>query len=174
MIFNVPGLGGSCEPHWQTQWERAFGFARIVQDGWERAVCDEWISRIDSVLRDVDTEEVVLTGHSLGCSAIVAWAEKYQRRIKGALLVAPSDTEMLSFPTVAVGFAPMPKYKLPFPSIVAVSSNDEFVSLERAEYFSKCWGSRFVEIGALGHVNSASNLGVWREGLDLLEELRRI
>lgn len=174
MIFNVPGLGDSGEPHWQTQWERAFGFKRIVQDDWEQPVCDEWTSRIDSVLRDVDTEDVVLTGHSLGCSAIVAWAEKYQRRIKGALLVAPSDIEMQSFPPEAVGFAPMPMYQLPFPSIVAASSNDDFVSLERARYFSNCWGSRFVEIGALGHVNSASNLGIWRAGLDLLEGLRWI
>jgi hypothetical protein len=33
------------------------------------------------------------------------------------------------------------------------------------------WGSRFVSVGALGHIGSAANLGVWPAGLIGLREL---
>jgi len=36
------------------------------------------------------------------------------------------------------------------------------------------WGSRLVEAGPLGHINAASGLGEWRQGLRLYEELLHI
>jgi predicted alpha/beta hydrolase family esterase len=64
----------------------------------------------------------------------------------------------------------MPLQKLPFPSIVVASSNDEHVSLERARAFAQAWGSRFVEIGAAGHINADSGYGEWPEGEKMLTE----
>ena len=37
--------------------------------------------------------------------------------------------------------------------------------------FAKAWGARAVEVGAFGHLNSASKLGMWPEGQKLLREL---
>jgi predicted alpha/beta hydrolase family esterase len=62
--------------------------------------------------------------------------QKYQRIIKGASVVGPSDVEAPSYPPGHTGFAPMPTIQLPFPSIVIASSNDEYVTMERAKYFA--------------------------------------
>ena len=65
----------------------------------------------------------------------------------------------------------MPLQSLPFKTIVVASSNDEYVSLPRAEYFATQWGSTFVNIGDKDHINSASGLGDWPEGYKLLQRL---
>ncbi len=65
----------------------------------------------------------------------------------------------------------MPLQKLSFPSIVVASTNDEYVSLARSRYFAQCWGSQFVNLGAMGHINSATNLKHWPQGLQLLLKL---
>ena len=115
--------------------------------------------------------DIVLVAHSSSCALVAAWAALPNRRARGALLVAPSDPEAASYPAGPRGFAPMPQQPLGFPSIVVASSNDEYVTLERAEAFARSWASRFVPVGALGHVNSASGLGPWPVGRALLEEL---
>jgi len=38
--------------------------------------------------------------------------------------------------------------------------------------FARAWGSRLVDVGPKGHINSASGLGMWPEGFALVEELR--
>ncbi len=65
----------------------------------------------------------------------------------------------------------MPLLRLPFPSTVVASSNDPYVSLERARYFAQCWGSQFVDLGAAGHINTASGLGDWPAGVALLRDV---
>jgi len=87
------------------------------------------------------------------------------------LLVAPSDVDAPSYPPGTSGFDPMPLFRLPFPSVTVASSDDFYVSLPRAIYFAGQWGSRLVNMGALGHINSASNLGDWPEGYELLRSL---
>jgi predicted alpha/beta hydrolase family esterase len=118
-----------------------------------------------------DPENVILVGHSLACSAIGYWAKQYQRKIKGALLVAPSDTESEAYPTGTSGFSPMPLNKLPFPSITVMSTNDAYVEIDRAKIFANAWGSELINIGNAGHINSESNLGFWEFGLELLTRL---
>jgi len=67
----------------------------------------------------------------------------------------------------------MPTNKLPFKSIVIASDNDNdpYVSLERAEYFSKAWGSLFINCGSYGHINADAALGSWDYGKDLVKDL---
>ena len=65
----------------------------------------------------------------------------------------------------------MPLVALPFPSIVVASSDDAFVTLDRARLFAEAWGSRFILLGAAGHINSATGLGSWNTGKALLTEL---
>ncbi len=123
--------------------------------------------------------EVVLVGHSTGALLVAFWAEHAARewpallpRVRGALLVAPSDPDGPAYPSGPEGFTPVPQAPLPFPSIVVASTNDEYVTSDRAHAFAASWGSRFVDIGAAGHINGASGLGDWQEGWALLEELR--
>lgn len=170
-VFTLPGLYNSGPQHWQSYWENEYGFIRIEQKNWDEAVCDDWIQTVDDAIKHYPLEQTVLVGHSLACCTIVKWAEKYKRAIKGALLVAPSDTEAPNYPAGTSGFTPMPQYRLPFPSIAITSSNDEYVSLERARFFSANWGSELVVFENLGHINSASKLGNWQEGYDVLKRL---
>lgn len=173
-IFIIPGLGNSGPEHWQSLWEKRFGFTRVEQADWETPVCADWISTLQSYLDTKNPADVILVGHSLACSTIAYWAKEYNVAIKGALLVAPSDTEAPSYPPGTTGFAPMLLNKLPFKTIAVMSTNDFYVSPQRAEQFANAWGSKLINIGDAGHINGASNLREWEEGLEFLRELDEV
>jgi predicted alpha/beta hydrolase family esterase len=170
-ILLVPGLGNSGPQHWQTYWAKRYQFPRVNQQDWDSPDCRDWMAMLDKTVAAYNPAEVILVGHSLACATITKWVEQYSRTVKAAMLVAPADTEAPGFPTVATGFSPMAIQKLPFPSLVVASSNDAYVSLERARYFADCWGSSFVNIGAAGHINAATDLKDWPAGLQLLRRL---
>ena len=65
----------------------------------------------------------------------------------------------------------MPTSRLPFPSIVIASRDDPYVDFRRARALANSWGSRFADAGAVGHINTASNLGDWPFGKALLDGL---
>ena len=170
--FIVPGLGNSGPEHWQTYFENSgTRFHRIIQKEWDAPAREDWISTIDQAIADYDPATIILIGHSLGCVTIAHWAKRYQRKIKGALLVAPSDIENPVYTFPATGFAPVPTEKINFRTIVVASTDDPWVSLDRATYFAHCWGSELIDIGKAGHINVASGYGKWPQGLDMLKKL---
>lgn len=170
--FIIPGLGNSGPDHWQTYFEKnGSNFRRIQQENWDSPECDDWISTIDKALATDDLSSSVLIGHSLGCLAIVHWANTYQKQVKGAMLVAPSDAEADVYTFPAKGFSPIPLARLNFKTIVVTSTDDTWVSLERAEHFAKCWGSELLNLGAAGHINVASGYTNWDEGLHILQRI---
>ncbi|MDB4965011.1 MAG: alpha/beta hydrolase [Myxococcales bacterium] len=175
-VLLVPGLYNSGPEHWQSYWERTRGdCTRIVQRDWETPRREDWMATLDAAIVASARTAPVLVGHSLGCATIAHWARsataRPSRRIRGALLVAPSDVDAPSYPTGTTGFVPMPLERLPFPAIVVASSDDEYVSVARAAEFAHAWGARLIEIGTYGHINSSSGLGAWMEGQRLLDEL---
>ena len=116
-IFTVPGLYNSGPQHWQTHWEKEYGFTRIEQEdpitiGWETPACTDWLQSMDTIITQHPLEDVILIAHSLACCTIVRWAQQYNRIIKGTLLAAPSDVDAPSYPPGTTGFAPMPIYRL--------------------------------------------------------------
>lgn len=173
MKINIPGLHNSGEDHWQTIMERNFPgqFLRINQENWDEPDCQTWINKIEKDLSNCNYDEIILIGHSIGCMAIVKWFEKYQHHIKGALLVAPSDSENVNYPSYITGFVPIPNQKLPFPSIVVASSNDHVTDLNRSREFARNWGSKLVILNDAGHIEPKSGFGEWKKGLELIKEL---
>lgn len=170
-VLTAPGLSSSGPLHWQTLWEQLIpGTRRIEQRNWDAPVCGDWVASIEQAVADAGPQ-VVIAAHSLACMALVHWAGKTRLKITGALLVAPADAERADFPPEAQGFSPIPLEKLPFPSMVVASTNDPYCTLERAAFFANHWGSRFVNAGAKGHINSESGLGEWQEGQNLLKAL---
>ncbi|HTN52127.1 MAG TPA: alpha/beta hydrolase [Anaeromyxobacter sp.] len=170
-VLLLPGLFDSGPGHWQTLWMQGRpGLRRVEQDDWEAPRLGDWVARLDEAVREVGSQ-ALLAAHSAGCGLVAHWARAHPRPIRGALLVAPSDAEAPSYPKGPTGFAPMPLLRLPFPSTVVASGDDPYVSLARAREFAAAWGSRLVELGAAGHVNTASGHGPWPEGLVLLGEL---
>jgi uncharacterized protein len=170
-VLLLPGLYDSGPDHWQSHWERTLPNAvRIVQRDWNTPARDEWVATLELTVAE-HGPDVVLVGHSTACALIAFWAAQSSRAVRGALIVAPSDTEASSYPKGPTGWTPMPTIRLPFPSTVAASTNDEYVTLERAQSFANSWGSTFVNIGKAGHINSTSGLGDWPRGQALLAEL---
>ena len=123
-ILMVPGFGGSEPGHWQTLWEQTVAdAARIEQRDWDHPERAEWLDTIAEAVEDYG-DDVVLVGHSLGAIAIVQWAARDHRAIRGALLVAPTDVEAPGLQTELASFGPISTAPLPFPSVVVASSND--------------------------------------------------
>ena len=171
-ILMVPGLGGSGPEHWQSLWQRDLeSCTRVEQRDWDYPEREGWIAALDRAVAAAD-QPPILIAHSLSCALVVHWAMETRRRIHGALLVAPADVDSDAHtPTEAHVFRPMPIARLPFLSIVVSSSDDPFVTAERAAKFASAWGSHLVDIGPAGHINSATGYGPWPQGRDLLEAL---
>lgn len=174
IYLTVPGVTNSSPQHWQSLWEKEFPdrFRRIEQEEWDASVCADWIEKIESDVKEANPESVVLVAHSLGCTAVAHWARKFGTKIKGAFLVAPSDCEAETYNFDTKGFAPIPLEKLPFKSLVVASTNDEYISIERAKQFANAWGSEFIKVGAKGHINAGAGFGRWDEGLEILKRLK--
>jgi predicted alpha/beta hydrolase family esterase len=174
-VLIVPGWGDSGPEHWQSLWESANpDFRRVAQRDWLYPIRSEWVDTLGAAIREA-AAPVVLVAHSLGCIAVAHCVRDItlaEGSICGALLVAPPDVERPDYPPVSEGFAPIPRERLPFPSIVVASRNDPFSELARTEALAAAWGSRFVDIGERGHVNGDAGLGPWPVGERLLGELR--
>jgi predicted alpha/beta hydrolase family esterase len=170
-VLIVPGYSNSGPEHWQSLWEREHPeYRRVMQRDWDHPERDVWVSALDQAIVQA-AHPVVLVAHSLGCLTVAHWASQYERPIRGALLVAPPDAEAPDFAVDNGGFAPIPLAPLPFPSIVVASTDDPYVSLERAEQFARAWGSLCVNLGPCGHINTAAGFGPWPFGEELLAEL---
>jgi prephenate dehydrogenase len=173
-VLVLPGWQNSGPRHWQTLWEQQNPiFLRVQQRDWEFPHREWWLERITAEVKQ-SPAPIVFAAHSLGCIALAHWCKAAPGevgRIKGALLVAPSDVDRSDSPKQLKDFAPVPRDLLPFPSIVVASNNDPYLAPERAREFARAWGSRYVDIGAAGHVNGESGLGDWPEGKRLLRVL---
>jgi predicted alpha/beta hydrolase family esterase len=177
-IVIVPGLRDHVAEHWQTHLERrlsnAVSVPRMERD---KLSCAAWIEMLDRTLAQT-SGPVILVAHSAGCIITVHWAQRHAREIKGALLAAPPDFESPlpdGYPTMDVlqanGWLPTPRAKLPFPSIVAASTNDPLGKLDRVEALAAAWGSRLANVGAVGHLNPASGYGEWARAEEFIGEL---
>ena len=174
-ILILPGWQNSDPLHWQSLWQAQFGYQRVAQHDWMRPLRGDWIARLEDVLLSLDGP-AVLVAHSLGCQLVAAWAahSKNTRCVKAALLVAPGDAESEELRPVLSSWSPLVLTPLPFASTLVASSNDPYCSVARASQFASAWGSRLLNIGAHGHINTDSGLGDWPAGQALLNELIHI
>jgi predicted alpha/beta hydrolase family esterase len=171
-ILILPGYADSEPDHWQSHWERADpACRRVVQDDWLEPRLDDWLATLERYVRGCASPPV-LVAHSLACALVAHWAARPSAQAKAALLVAPADVDSsVHTPDEVRGFSPIPLTPLPFPSIVVASTDDPFVSLERAEMFARAWGSRLITLTHAAHVNAAAGYGPWPEGRKLLQDL---
>ncbi|KQX34050.1 alpha/beta hydrolase [Devosia sp. Root436] len=171
-ILILPGLGGSKPGHWQMRWaERMANAAVVEQADWFEPDLDDWVATIDQAAR-LTLRPVVLVAHSLAVTAVAHAAPLLPENVRGAFLVAPTDVELSpAAPEETRIFGPIPRDPLPFPSMVVASSNDPYVSLDRAVEFATCWGSDFHQAGEAGHINIDSGHGPWPEGLLMFTRL---
>ena len=164
--------------HWQAilgqQWPEAVTVPRMEHD---KLSCAAWVALLDQSLREIEGP-VVLAAHSAGVMIVVQWAQRHRRAIRGALLAAPPDFESPlpeGYPTQDAlrenGWLPTPLTPLPFPSIVAASTNDPLARFDRVAMLAQAWGSRLVDVGAVGHLNPAAGYGEWPPARQFIAEL---
>lgn len=177
-VLIVPGLRDHVEDHWQTILQGRIPGARSVppleHDKLSRAAR---VAALDRALAEIDGP-VVLVAHSAGVMITVHWAQQHRRTIQGALLATPADLESpmpAGYPSLDAlrdnGWLPIPRTPLPFPSLVAASTNDPLGSFERVSQLATDWGSRLLNVGAVGHLNPAAGFGEWPQAEELLHEL---
>ncbi len=178
-VLIVPGLRDHVVDHWQTILARKIANSVTVPPlEHDKLSCAARVAALDAALAKI-SGPVVLVAHSAGVMITVHWAaQNHARPIQGALLAAPADLGTplpKGYPASEAlrdnGWLPVPRRKLPFPAIVAASTNDPLARFGRVEAFSRDWGARLVDLGAVGHLNPASGFGEWKGALTLLQEL---
>ncbi len=169
----LPGLSNSGVDHWQSYWCLSFPNAtRVLQDDWDNPDLTSWLKRLDAAIAG-GVRPAVLIAHSLACSLAAHWAARNAPgRVVAAMLVGPADVESDErTPESTRSFAPIPRQPFPVPTLVVASTDDPYVSVERAQAFARGWGADYCELPELGHINSASKLAYWPQGLLLLGRL---
>ncbi|MGC4396910.1 RBBP9/YdeN family alpha/beta hydrolase [Hydrogenophaga sp. T2] len=173
-VLILPGWQNSGPAHWQSRWEKAHGYRRVEQHDWMTPQRGDWMARLEDVVLGADGP-VVLVAHSLGCILTAAWAahSRSTARVRGALLVAPGDSERPDLRDQLPSWSPIVRQRLPFPAVLVGSHDDPYCSFERAQGFAADWGARFIDLGNAGHVNADSGLGDWPQGRAWLQELQK-
>ncbi|MDG1580400.1 alpha/beta fold hydrolase [Pseudomonas sp. GOM6] len=167
-VLIVPGLRDHVPSHWQTLLEARLPRVRSVPPLEDNKLSLAGrVAAIQHELEQIDGP-VILVAHSAGVLMVVHWAARHKRPIKGALLAAPPDMAAQwpeHYPTPdslrAHGWEPLPEGRLPFPSILAASSNDYLASFAAAAAMADAWGSELLNLGDVGHLNPASGYGEW-------------
>jgi uncharacterized protein len=179
-VVLVPGLRGHVEDHWQTRLAARLPSAWMVPPlGRTEPSLQIRLRLLDHIVEDVDGP-VVIVAHSAGVLATVHWAATYTgTKVVGALLAtppafaAPLPPEYPSLDELRDhGWLPIPRRPLPFPSILATSTDDALGNPVRLRAMANAWGSREHSLGAVGHLNPASGFGEWPGATSLIEELR--
>jgi predicted alpha/beta hydrolase family esterase len=168
LVF-LAGVGNSGETHWQRRW--AGGFAKtfwLEHSEWDAPVCNVWTLEMEEAMKAVSGPKLLVC-HSLGCLLASEWSRNHQdAEVVGAFLVAVPDPRSPSFPAEVRGYGAHDSTALPFPSLVVASTDDPYASVTYAEQLASAWGSGFENVGTKGHINAASDLGMWNEGINLM------
>ena len=179
-VLIVPGLRDHVAEHWQTLLQARLEKVRSVPPLEENKLsCAARVEAIQAQLMEIDGP-VIFVAHSAGVLMVAHWATRYQADIKGALLVAAPDLSATwpeNYPSSSTlrahGWDPLPQGELPFPSIFAASTNDHLASFAASVCMAEAWGSQFVNLGAVGHLNPASGFGPWPQAEAFLKVLDR-
>jgi uncharacterized protein len=163
LILLVPGIHNSGPEHWQSRWEAQRGDCRRAELGmWDDPHRNTWVNQLNLAIHHAG-RPVLLVAHSLGCLAVVWWAE----------MEKPDVGRPGVDPRLARFALPGEPRRLPFPSILVASEDDPYCDLGAAHSLAEALGSRIENVGAVGHINAASGLGDWPRGQRLLAELLR-
>jgi predicted alpha/beta hydrolase family esterase len=165
----VPGIDNSGEQHWQTRWEEDWGprAGRIDPASWTVPDLDDWCAAITAAIGQHGPDTVLVT-HSLGCLAAAEWLVRHGSGVRGAFLVAPPDAGAPAFPQAAPSFRAAIPARLPVAAVVIASDDDPYCTPAAAARLAGAWKVPLVSAGARGHLNTASGIGDWQAGRDLL------
>ncbi|ADL50309.1 RBBP9/YdeN family alpha/beta hydrolase [Clostridium cellulovorans] len=167
----LPGLNNSGADHWQSIWEKKYGFERVQQDDWKQPKYNEWEKNLIDNLQRENDKNIILIAHSLGCLLTAKAITKIEDYVKAIFLVAPPDTSRDIFPKEINSFNNLPNKTLGVPGILVYSEDDQYASAEYSLKQAKNWGLQAVSVGKRGHINSDSNIENWDQGYEIFQKL---
>lgn len=164
-VLIVPGLHNSNEQHWQSLWQAQLPHSkRIDVEDWSTPDLEKWKAAIWVELARLN-KPAVLIAHSFGTLASASIAAEFPEKIAALFLVAPADPDKFKIAKR------LPQRPLRVPAKIIASTNDPWLSDSKAAYWALQWGTDFLRLKNVGHINSESNLGTWPEGIQQLQLL---
>jgi predicted alpha/beta hydrolase family esterase len=180
-VLIVPGLRDHVAQHWQTLLASRLPRVQTVppmgRGDLDRTLRVEAIERTARAIAG----PLIIVALSGGFIMLAHWARTTRRSVQGALLATPPDFDTPmpeGYPTLdelrTSGWLPVPRERLPFPSIVAASRNDPLAAFARVADLAADWGSRLVDLGNVGHLNPASGYGEWPRADEFIDTLSTV
>lgn len=148
-VVLVPGLRGPVEDHWQTRLAASLPNARTVRPrGRTDPSLTARVALLEQVVEGVDGPAVVVA-HSAGVLVTVHWAATHGGTsvLRALLATPPALAAELppEYPSVGLlrahGWLPVPRRPLPFPSILATSTDDILGNPVRLRAMANAWGA---------------------------------
>ncbi|WP_439114926.1 RBBP9/YdeN family alpha/beta hydrolase [Hydrogenophaga sp.] len=176
----VPGLRDHVAKHWQTWLAERLPRAHCLTPlGRDNLSLGARIADLEAAIAR-QSAPVLLVAHSGGCVLVAHWVRQtaLAQRVSGALLATPPIFDRPlppAYPPLdaldAAGWLPVPRRRLPFPSLVAASRNDVLGEFDAVCQLARDWGSDVEDLGEVGHLNPASGFGPWPLATTLLQRL---
>ena len=154
-LLVVPGLRDSGPAHWQSWLEAQHRDAcRVVQRDWSDPQLDRWAARVAATLERDPGAPWVAVAHSFGCLALARHlALVPDSPVRAALFVAPAEPDRFGVAGL------LPASRLRVPSTLVASDNDPWMTAASTRRWAGRWGSAWLSLGAVGHINAESGFG---------------
>lgn len=160
------GWGGNSPDHWQNHLAEYLleSEANVIYPHFpdpELPQKTDWLKTLEDALSEVETKNLVVLAHSLGCIIWLHYLEKYpQTNIQKGYLVAPPRTDcgLLAIQN----FYPLPKPNLNEQNYQIIgSNNDPYIPQAEFETLAKETKIRFHFLKDAGHINPLMGYGKW-------------
>lgn len=154
-LLVVPGLNDSGPGHWQSWLQAQHRDAlRVKQRNWAEPDLERWAERITHTVAQGGSRRFVAVAHSFGCLALAQHlAQRPDSPVVAALLVAPAEPDRFGIA------GRLPPQRLPRSTTVVASDTDPWMKPASARRWAQRWGSHYVNLGDVGHINVESGHG---------------
>lgn len=174
-VFIVHGWSGTPESNWFPWMKRELRSRDIStkilhMPNADFPKMDEWITYMHDEI-GIPDDDVFLVGHSLGCMAIMRFAEslKEGQRIGGMLLVA-GFAHSIGIPYLEDFFTKPLNYQkirdVVLRKIYINSNDDPFVPLIEGKNLENMLGGELIIMQDAGHINESNGFVTFSVGLD--------
>jgi predicted alpha/beta hydrolase family esterase len=166
-LLVIPGLNDSGPAHWQTWLEGQYAerAVRVQQDDWAHADLEPWADRIGETLVQHPQSRWVAAAHSFGTLALLRFLQRGGQGVQAALLVALADPAKFGVSSS------LPQSRLAIPTVLLASETDPWMHFQAACAWARVWGTRLVNLGDAGHINTESGFGPMPQAKSLVETM---
>ncbi|MEA3419627.1 MAG: alpha/beta hydrolase [Campylobacterota bacterium] len=163
-VLILHGWGGSDTPHWQAELActlaKDYGTVSFpLLDNCHFPSKNRWVRQVKEILEDFKPDTVVC--HSLANTLWFWLCQQEMRTVEKLIMVSPPslttnvDTIKTFFP------CPMPQILCAKETIMIVSDNDPYITINEAQKLSKHYHAPLTIIENAGHINADSGYGKW-------------